>query len=221
MPKPLSRVRRTESEEIRISLQEVHGEPHLELRVYRRAPDGDATPLPEPEAILIPLRVLPEFCRTLVTIEARLLKERQAPVHATARATTMEDGEPVTLCLGDPNAAPLDARSEPRVRVRMAVECHLLKVPDIWPRKPLPDHVAGEIRDVSKGGAQAWLPESFPIATHFAVFMRIGEMTFRGQAEVVGAAPEPTDGLWRHNLQWNALSEQASAALAQLIGPRQ
>jgi hypothetical protein len=102
------------------------------------------------------------------------------------------------------------------------VECYLLKTsPDTLSSKPLPERVAGEIRDVSGGRAGVWLPEQFPISSRLAILMRIGETSLRAQAEVVGAAPHPEDGYYRHSLQWLSLSPQAEAALSKLAAGRE
>jgi len=210
MKKDLGRVSRNDSEEIRLTLQEIRGELCLELRVYTRSAQRGGTPIPDPEAIVVPVRVLPELSRALEQSHDRLVKE----------GLTEEPGEPATLCLGDLQAATPSARPDSRPSVRLSVECYLLGTsPDTWSSKP--GRVAGEIRVVSSGGAQAWLAEQFPISSHLAILMRIGEQTFRGQAEVVGTAHHPEDGYYRHSLRWLSLSPQAEAALSKLVdGPQ-
>lgn len=222
MNKDLGRVSRNDSEEIRLTLREVRGELCLELRVYTRSAHHGGMPVPDPEAIVVPIRALGHLCRLLEQIQDRLIKEGLIEAPSSAKVITMQAGEPVTVCLGDPEATPSpNTRSEPRMPIQLPVECYLLRTPDIWPSKPLPGHVTGEIRDVSSGGAQVWLPEQFPISSHLAILMKIGEMTFRGQAEVVGVAPHPKDGYYRHNLHWLSLSHQAEAALSKLVaGPQ-
>jgi len=218
MKKDVGRVHRNDSEEIRVSLREVRGELCLELRVYSRSTHHGGMPVPDPEAIVVPVRVLPDLCRILEQTQDRLIKEGLMETPFPAKVITMQAGEPVALCLGDPEATAPNTRCEDRIPIKLPVDCYLLGTPpDTWPSKPLPGQVAGEIRDVSSGGAQVWLPEQFPISTHLAIFMRIGEMTFRGQAEVVGVAPHPKDGYYRHNLHWLSLSHQAEAALSKLI----
>lgn len=212
MNKDLGRVSRNHSEEIRLTLREDRGELCLELRVYTRSAHHGGMPVPDPEAIVVPVRILSDLCRVLQQSHDRLVKEGLAE----------KAGEPITLCLGDLQAATPSTRSEPGTSVKLPVECYLLKTsPDTWSSKPLPGRVAGEIRDVSSGGAEVWLPEEFPISSHLAILMRIGEMSFRGQAEVVGAAPHPEDGYYRHSLRWLSLSPQAEAALSKLVaGPQ-
>lgn len=216
MRRHLIRVSRNASEEIFVSLQEVGGELFLELRIYRRADHGGAF-VPEPEAILVPVRVLPDLCSALDQTRDRLMKEGLLRVQSPATVFPTQAGESATLCLGDPEADPVNTRPEPRRQVGVPVQCHLLRAADTWPSKPLPEQVTGEIRDVSGGGAQAWLSEQFPISTHLAVFTRIGGMTFRAQAEVAEVAPHPKDGQYRHALDWLSLAPQAQAALAEIM----
>ena len=210
MTKDLGRVSRNESEEIRLTLREIRGELCLELRVYTRSAHHGGMPVPDPEAIVVPVRILPDLRRLLEQSHGRLVKEGLAE----------KAGEPITLCLGDLQAA--TPSSELDTSITLPVECYLLKTsPDTWSSKPLPGRVAGEIRDVSSDGAGVWLPEQFPISSHLAILMRIGEMSFRGQAEVVGAAPHPEDGYYHHSLRWLSLSPQAEAALSKLVaGPQ-
>ena len=222
MNKDLGRVSRNDSEEIRLSLREVRGELCLELRVYTRSAHHGGMPVPDPEAIVVPVRVLGHLCRLLEQTQDRLIKEGLMEAPSPAKVITMQAGEPVTVCLGDPEATPSpNTRGEPRMPIKLPVECYLLRTPDIWPSKPLPGHVTGEIRNVSGGGAEVWLPEQFPISTHLAILVRIGEMTFRAQAEVVGTTPHPKDGHYSHDLHWLSLSPQAEAALSKLVaGPQ-
>jgi len=216
----LIRVSRNASEEIFVSLQEVGGELFLELRIYRRAADHGEVFVPESEAILVPVRVLPDLCSALDQTRDRLMKEGLLRVQSPATVFPTQAGESATLCLGDPEADPVPTRPEPRREVGVPVQCHLLRAADTWPSKPLPEQVTGEIRDVSGGGAQAWLPEQFPISTHLAIFTRIGGMTFRAQAEVADVAPHPEEGKYRHTLQWLSLTENAQEVLAKLTGTR-
>jgi hypothetical protein len=222
MKKDLGRVSRNDSEEIRLSLREVRGELCLELRIYTRSAHHGGMPVPDPEAIMVPVRVLPDLCRLLEQSTRRLVQERLAAPPSRPQILTMEPAEPPTLCLGDLQAATPNTAPELGTSVTLPVECYLLKTSlDTWPSAPLVGHVAGEIRNVTSGGAEVWLPEQFPISSHLAVFMRIGEMSFRAQATVVGTAPHPNDGYYRHSLKWLSLSPQAEAALSKLVaGPQ-
>lgn len=224
MKKHIGRVRRNESEEIRISLQEVHGELHVELRIYGRSARQGEGYLPEPESIIVPVRVLADVCRVLEQTHDRLLKEGLVTISSLTDVINPEAGDPVTLQLVDPvtreavapAAAQSDTRSEPRGPARIPVECHLLAAPDTWPSKPLPKQLTGEIRNMSSGGAEVLLPEEFPVSTHLAVFMKIGELDFRGKAEVVAAASQPMGGSYEHTVKWLSLSPQAKTALSKL-----
>lgn len=220
MRRHLIRVSRNASEEIFASLHEVGGEQFLELRIYRRAADRGGAFVPGPEAILVPIRVLPDLCSALDQTRDRLMKEGLLQVQNAATVLPAQAAESTTLCLGDPEATPVPTRPEVRRQVGVPVQCHLLRAADTWPSKPLPEQVTGDLRDVSGGGAQAWFPEQFPISTHLAVFTRIGGMTFRAQAVVADVGPHPEDGKYRHTLQWLSLSENAQAVLAKLTGTR-
>jgi hypothetical protein len=215
--KELGRIRRNESEEIRVSLQEVRGELHLELRIYSRSSGHGGAYLPDPETILVPVRVLPDLCHVLEQAHDRLLKEGLVDVPPLATVIDMEAGDPITLGLLHPSEPPPDTCNEPRAPVKLPVQCHLLGAPDSWPSKPLPGQASGQITQVSGGGAEVWFAEQFPVSTRLAVFLQIKELMFRGQAEVVEAAPHPKDGYYRHYLQWLSLSPQARAALSKIL----
>jgi hypothetical protein len=77
--------------------------------------------------------------------------------------------------------------------------------------------IVGQIKDVSRGGAQAWFPQRFPQLKQVDVFMTIDGVSFRGRAEIVGpddrGKAEVKGGLYRHNLRWVALHAQGMAAL--------
>lgn len=106
MQKDLGRVSRNDSEEIRLTLREIRGELCLELRVYTRSARHGGTAVPDPEAIVVPVRVLPELSRVLEQSLDRLVKEGLAE----------KTGEPATLCLGDLQAATPNARPDSPLR---------------------------------------------------------------------------------------------------------
>jgi hypothetical protein len=224
----LGRISRNESEEIRVSLQEVRGELCVEVRVSSRPARQGRTVLPEHQAIVVPLDALSSLCRVLVQSQDRVLRDGLMQAPSRAGTLTMEDAEPVTLPEPEKPGARLYNLTEPRVPVRLRVECYLLSVPDStsaesgasdsWSPDPVTEGVTGEMKDVSNGGAQIWLSEHFPPPSRLAVFLRIGKHTFRGPAEVVGSGPQPKEGKYRHNLRWLALNDQAKAALAKLTG---
>ena len=80
--------------------------------------------------------------------------------------------------------------------------------------------IVGRIKDVSQGGAQAWLPHRFPRLKQVDVFMTIEGGSFRGRAEIVGPDEPETDtphgGPYRHNLRWVALRAHGMAALSRI-----
>lgn len=217
MNKNLGRFSRNASEEIRLLLREVHGELHVELRAYGRSARHGGAYAPEPEAILVPVRLLSDLCRVLEETHDRLLKERLVDVPSLTNVISIAATDPITLQRVEPPDLLPDSRSERRVAANLPIECHLLSAPDSWPSQPLPGQVTGEIRVLGSGGAHVWLPEQFPVFSHLAVFMRIGELIFRGQAEVVEAASHPKGGNYRHSLRWISLSPQAKAALSKVI----
>jgi hypothetical protein len=77
--------------------------------------------------------------------------------------------------------------------------------------------VIGEIRELAIDNALVWLPREFIVGSRLAALITIGELHFRGQAEVVGTAPDHQDGYYRHSLRWVSLSPQAKAALSKII----
>lgn len=229
MAKHIGRIRRNESEEIRVSLQEVHGELHVELRVYGRSARQGGPYLPEPESIVVPVHVVADLCRALEETHDLLIKQGLVRLPSLTDVIDMEAGDPVTLQLVDPvtlqavdqRAAPSVPRAEARVPERLPVECHLLAAPDTWPSKSLPAQVTGEIRIMNSQVAQVWLPQEFPVSTHLAVFISAGELNFRGKAEVAAAASHPMGGSYQHTFRWLSLSPQSEAALLKLANAPQ
>jgi hypothetical protein len=214
----LGRISRNESEEIRVSLQEIQGDLYVELRVSARPARQGRASLPQQQAIVVPLDALPDLCRVLVQAQDHVLRDGLMQAPSRAQKTITEAGEAVALPGTDPRAPRRYHRREPRIPVRLPVECYFLSTQDSSPSEPMEERVTGEMKDVSGGGAQVWLSEHFPPPSHVAVFMRIGKLTFRGQAEVVESASQPKDGKYRHNLRWLSLNDQAKAALTKLIG---
>jgi hypothetical protein len=110
----------------------------------------------------------------------------------------------------------MDARHFPRVAMDPAAECRVVD-----PEGPnAAQAIIGQIKDVSQGGAQAWLPQQFPQLKQVDVFMTIEGVSFRGRAEIVGpdelGKAELQGGLYRHNLRWVALHAQGVAALSRI-----
>lgn len=217
MEKNFGRISRNKVEDIRVSLKEVNGTPHVELRVYARSPRRGEAPIPEMEAIVVPIQNLFDLCQILEQAHDHLLKEGlvQVPYIAQAVNLTPDDQSPLPV-MGVPGASP-DALRARNVPVKLPFESHLLGAPDTSPAKELPQQVTGEIRILSGRGALVWLPEQFPTTTRLAVVIRIGDLTFRGQAEVAEVAPNVKDGNYRHTLEWKSLTEQAQETLSKVV----
>ncbi len=220
--KKFGRFSRNDSGEIQVSLEEVQGELHLDLRIYSRpARDGDG-PRSEPESIAVPVRMVRDLCEILEQTQEDLAKEGLVDVPTPDTVITTEAPKPVFVLPGEqpkaeqPGSQP-DRNPESLVHVSLPVECRLLSAPKSWPSKLVTEPVTGETRDLSPGGAQVWLPQQFPIGTHLAVFIKTGELTFRAQAEVKGVASDPEHGNFRHNLKWMLLDPQARTALLQIM----
>ena len=213
MKKSFGRVSRNASEEIRVWLQEdKEGELQVELRVYDRSAQGGGISLPEPEGLVVPIHVLSELCQVLEQARDHLLQEGLVEVTTMRNLVTMDD--PIKLHLVvDPPAPQPDTPSQPPVSVKLPVECYALGAPDDWPS----EQVTGEIRELAIDNALVWLPGEFTVGSRLAALITIGELHFRGQAEVVGAAPDPQDGYYRHSLRWVSLSPQAKHTLSKII----
>lgn len=216
MKKVLDQVSHNQFEDICLTLWDVHPAPHVELRVYRRAPRPGADTLPRTEGISVPVDALPDLLRMLEQTQERLI--RQGLVHlpsSAAGATTMEGGEMVPLGISVPSSHRGDCRRESRTTLEVPAGCRLLGDAGPCGSEPL----IGEIRDVSRGGAQIWLPRRLPLFSRAEVFMRIGELNFQGRAEVVGAEVHPKNGRYRHGLRWLLLNAESKTALSKVISP--
>jgi len=212
----LGRISRNESEEIRVSLQEVDGELCVEVQISSRPARQGV--LPEQQSIVVPLDTLSSLCRVLVQSQDRVLRDGLMRTASRPRETMPDAREPVTVRDADPRRPRRYNRREPRIPVRLSVEAYPISTQDSSHAEPGGEKVTGEMKDVSNGGAQIWLSERFPPPSRLAVFLRIGKHTFRGQAEVVGSGPRPREGRYRHNLRWLSLNDQAKAALSKLTG---
>ncbi|MEE9125280.1 MAG: PilZ domain-containing protein [candidate division NC10 bacterium] len=215
----LGRVSRNESEAIHVSLRKADGRQYVELRVYSRSKRHGRVSLPAREAIAVPVSVLSDLCRILTQTQYRLLTEQLGHGSSPAHGITKRARKRGTLHGADGRGHRANRRREPRVPVRLPVQCYLLGAPRSSPSKPRTGQVTGQIWDVSSGGAQIWLPERFPVLGRLVILMQIGEPIFRGYAEVLGATVQPRGGMYRHNLHWLPLNPQAKAALSKLTGP--
>lgn len=216
MKKNVARVRRNESEEIRLSLKEANGELHVELRVYSRSKGQGGAYLPEPEAVIIPTRALADLCRALEETRDSLRKEEFAESPSLSNLITGDAGSS-SIELGNAFTPLPETRSENPVAVKLPFECYLLGAPETWPAQPLPDQMAGDMRILSGAGALVWFPEQFPVSSRLAIVLRIGELNFRGQAGVVEVAPHPKDGKYWHRLEWLSPTPQAQETLSRII----
>lgn len=213
MNKKVGTVRRNETEEIHVSLKALNRELHVEMRVYSRSTRDGGTYRPEPESIVVPVHALLDLCQVLEQTHDRLLKAGLVKLPSLMNMVSLGAGDPLTL---QPVPQP-DAACDPRVAVNLPFECVLMSTPDVWPSAPLPERVTGQIRILSARGAQVWLPAQFPASCHLAIFVKVGKIIFRGQAEVVEVAPHSKDGNYRHRLEWRSLSPHAQAALSRII----
>jgi len=215
MPEKIGQVSRNQFEDIWISLAEIRGKPHLELRLYARAASGAASPLPGREAILLPIDQVPEFIRALKQAQDHLI--RRGLLHIpSAGFMSMEGGEVLDL---SPAARPPQqpSRRHPRASVNLTCLCRSVDTVSARPGQA----ISGEIRDVSLGGAQAWMTRRLPRFSQVEVLAMIEGDTFRARAEVVGVAHDSKKGsqgtTHRHNLKWLALDAEAKEVLQKVI----
>lgn len=212
------RVRRNESEEIRLSLQEVNGELYVELRVYGRSKGKDGAYLPEPEALVVPVYVLPELCRALEETHDSLRHEGVVESPALENLITVDTGSSAFVEFAKEPPAVAETVSDHRVAVSLPFECYLLGAhSDTRRSQSIPGHVFGEVRILSRRDALVWLPEKFLPGNQLAVLIRIEELSFRGQAEIAEVAPQPRDGKYWHRVEWRSLTPRAEEVLSTII----
>jgi hypothetical protein len=100
--------------------------------------------------------------------------------------------------------------------VKISVECRLLDPTTFRPGK----WVAGEITNLSVGGAEVWLDERFPRFRQVEVFGEVDGTVLRGRGEIVGAdllRTAPRNGRHRHSLRWVGMDTFAKSALSRLV----
>ncbi len=204
-------------EEIWVSLQEVRGRPHLELRVYLNPPNGETAPLPGRERVLLPVAQLPHLLRVLTMAKELCLTRGTLSDSRPATAVVMERGNPVIIPLATRGT---EARREVRVPLHLRAECRLVNPDRFWPTKPL----SGEMRDISKGGAQVWLPQRLPRFKQVDVELVIDGQGFQARAEIVSVEQEtkrdPQTGCHRHGLRWVTVEPKAMEILNEAIARR-
>lgn len=204
----LDQITRSPLEDICVLLREVHGVPHVELRVYYPPGRPGDDPTPGLERIAVPVDVLPDLVRVLTETLERLAQD--GVVDAAPQGPATEAAE-----AGLRGTGRCDSRRERRVPLKLRVGCGLVGAKDMSSSKV----VTGETKDVSNGGLQVWLPERFSLLSRLEVYMRVAGLNFHGRAEVVGADVHSTHGEYRHSLRWLDLTPRAKAALSQVIPP--
>ena len=207
MNEKLGRLKRSKLEDICALLRDVHGAPHVELRVYRRSPHSGQESLPGKEGISVPLDLLPDLLSMLERTKEQLIQRGLLHLRTHAHATTMEAGEAIPLCVSPARRG--DSRQEPRVSLVVPVGCRLLDAKES-------KTATGQTEDVSYGGTKVCLTERFPLFSRVELFMRIGEVNFQGRAQVVAAELHPNGEHYRHSLQWLGLNPEAKTALLKL-----
>jgi hypothetical protein len=213
MSEKLGQVVVNQREEVRVSLHEICGELHVELRVFSCTTPGESNRLLGHQSVSLPVGALPDFLRAMTEAQELLIKRGLIP---SSELTIMEHGEPVTLRLSHPKAR-VECRQHPRVLLTLPMECRLVDSAAFWPGK----WMNGEVKDMSNGGAQVWLPERLPLFKQVEVSIVIDGSVFRGRADIVGAELK-VKGMYdkqyyRHSLQWVAIDAQARAILSKMV----
>ncbi len=202
-------------EEVWVSVQEVQGKAQLELQVHRIPTTGAAATRPQGDAIRIPVDQLLPLLQVLNHV--REICANRGYLSEPASAGTPEQGEPAA-----PPILPRtpSGRQHPRMPVKLPVECRVVDAERFWPT-PL---VAGELHDISLGGAQAWLPKRLPRFRKVDIAGELDGKPFQARATIVSVGLEsqqdPVTCFHRHGLQWVAMEPRSHellvAALAQL-----
>jgi len=203
MTEKLGRVVRSQWEDIWVLLDRGQEEPHLELRLHNHGRSADTDGLSGGEWIGLPVRLLPDLLQTLTKVQDQLCE--WGMIKRTRSAAGIRS-----------LSRRADARKFPRVTMNPTAECRVVDPEEHESAQA----IIGQIKDVSQGGAQAWLPQRFPQLKQVDVFMTIEGVSFRGRAEIVGpdepGRAEINGGLYRHNLRWVALHAQGMAALSRV-----
>jgi hypothetical protein len=213
MSERLGQVVVNQDEELCVSLREIRGEPHVELRVMARATPAESSRPAGLQSVHLPVGLLPELLRAMT--EARQLLTKRGLIPST-EVTVMEQGEPVTVRLA-PQKGRVDCRRHPRVHLSLPLECRLVDPAKFWPGK----WITGEVKDVSIGGAQVWLPERLPLFKQLEVSIVIEGSIIRARADIVGVelkvmCAHDKRG-YRHSLQWVEMEPQGRAALSKMV----
>ena len=212
MTETLGQVPLNSLEDLKISLMKIRGEPHVELRIHPRAAPGNAGGLPGGRALVLPVSLLPELLRAMTEVTEVFIRRDLISVPETRGVEPWQSTTPPVA--GPP--ARTDSRQNPRLHVRIPVECRLLDSTTFWPGK----WVAGEITNLSVGGAQVWLDERFPRFRQVEIFGEVEGTVLRGRAEIVGAdlmRTAPKNGRHRHSFRWVSMDTFAQSALSRLV----
>jgi hypothetical protein len=219
MGERLAHLIRNQEQEIWISLQDVRGEQQIELQLYERDASAIAELAPGKERICIPVDLLPVLVKALSRAQEVLMNRGLLYIPPTPQVTQLERGNSVGFG-AEERPKSQAARQHPRVPLNIRGECRLLDKKDFWPGKP----VAGEVLNVSAGGAQVRLPQRFSRFGQVELFMVVDGMVFRARAEVAGAdaieQKDATAGQFRHSLRWLSLEGPARDVLAKIIASR-
>jgi hypothetical protein len=203
-------------ERLQITLREIQGKPHVELRVVSHDAPATVEYLGDRNVVRLPTDALPMLLGMLSHTQDRLIKRGTLYIPPPPEAAVMENGLPVKLRL-DNGPGRRDSRKHPRVAVDLNIECRILDAKSFWPSRPL----AGAVKNLSLGGAEIWLPRRVSLGTQVEITMALGGGLFRGRAEVVGIDLPPTrrppTDQYRHSLRWIAVDGPAQTVLTQLV----
>jgi c-di-GMP-binding flagellar brake protein YcgR len=204
-------------EEVWVSLRESQGEASLELQVRTPTTSGKTSPLWDREGILLPIDQLPRLLELLTQVREVCINRGYLYESGPGSVVTMQHGESVVLPLQRRTTV---ARRDPRIPVRVPVECHVVGAEGI----PSTRRVSGEIRDISLHGAQVCLPQRLPRLKQVDVAGLLDGGPFQARAQVVNLQSEahrdPATGLHRHGLQWVAMEPTSRALLTTAIARR-
>ena len=214
---PLGRIICNRHEEIWILLKEVCQKWYVELRPYAQSGNGTSQFRPGRDVINLPVEQIPLLLEQLTHTKDLCVKQGLLQLPSPNETVTMHKGVPVVK--GGLSAAGQPVRRHPRLSVRYPVVCQLLANGQSQHR----DLVRAEIRDISLGGAQIWLPCRLELLQRIEVSGMIDGQPFRARAEIVGADlrsnRDPKTGHVRHNLRWLEYNPGAKEILERAFAP--
>ena len=213
----LGKITCSQLEEIWLSLQEIKGRPHLEIRSHGAVAPGKTSPIARSEPISLPLDQLPNLLRLLIQTQETCIRRGLLYVPSPDSGVTMERGETIGTPLAKRTTS---ARRDLRVSVQLPTECRLVDPEKFWPTTA----VSGEIRDLGTGGAQIWLPQRLPRFKQVDVSLIIDGSGFQARAEIVSidqeSKKEPKTGFHRHGLRWVAMMPKSKEVLREAVASR-